>query len=266
MRKTIRLAGVVLLPVMAMQAQAIEFNILAGGNLWKASPSGYIQGKATESPLDVKDKLGLSKENQNYFFVQLDHPIPVIPNLRVSRTALDFTGNNTTAFKFLDQDFSGDLHTKVDLSHTDVTAYYRFLDGITTFIPFINLRAELGLTVRQFDGEFEVEGKTATSGGKSVTESISLSAPLPMGYAGLRLGLPLGLSIGANINAISYSGNRVSDATADLRYQYDGFPLIKPGLTAGYRSFDVKLDDLKDTYGDLSFSGAFFGAYLRVGF
>ena len=261
MRKILTLTAAALLPAAAMQAQAIDLNILAGGNVWNASPSGYIQGNKNESSLDVKDKLGLSSENQTYFFAQFDHPVPLIPNVRISRTSLDLSGNKNASFTFLNKNFTGDLKSQVDLSHTDVTAYYRLLDGITSFLPLVDLRAELGLTLRQFDGGFAV---TETATGQS--ESIDLSTPLPMGYAGLRVGLPLGLSVGATVNAIGYSGNKVTDVTADVRYQYEGLPLIKPGITAGYRSFDVTLDDLKDTYGDLGFSGAFFGAYLRVGF
>src|SRR5690554_4230819 len=186
MRKILALAGVVLLPATAMQAQAVEFNVLAGGNVWNASPSGSIQGKKNEANLDVEDTLGLSSENHTHFFVQFDHPVPVIPNIRVSSTAVDFSGNKAKAanFEFLDQDFKGDLQSKVDLSHTDFTAYYRLLDGITSFIPLVDLRAELGLTVRQFNGEFSVK-ETASS----TSKSIDLSAPLPMGYAGLRVGL-----------------------------------------------------------------------------
>lgn len=259
MRKILTLAGAVLLPAAAMQAQALEFNVLAGGNVWNASPSGTIQGKKGEENLDIKDKLGLSSENLTNFFVQFDHPVPLIPNVRISRTALDFSGDKNASFKFLDQQFNGNLQTTVDLSHTDATLYYRFLDGVTSFIPLVDLRVELGLTIRNFDGEFTVK-ETST------TKTIDLSAPVPMGYAGLRVGLPMGISVGANVNAIGYSGNSISDVTADVRYQYNGFPLIKPGITAGYRSFDAKLDNLDDTYGDLAFSGAFFGAYLRAGF
>src|SRR5690554_3837508 len=187
MRKILALAGAVLLPTVAMQAQALEFNVLAGGNVWNASPSGHIQGKKNEDKLDVKDTLGLSSENQTHFFVQFDHPVPVIPNIRVSSTALDFSGNKNENFTFLGKPFTGNLETEVDLSHTDATLYYRLLDGITSFIPLVDLRAELDLTVRQFNGEFSVTESTT-----GTTKSIDLSAPLPMGYAGLRVGLPRG--------------------------------------------------------------------------
>lgn len=241
------------------QAHA-AMNVQAGINAWKPSPSGYIQGKKGEQELSVKNDLGLSSDSQTNFYLQLDHPVPMIPNFRVSHANLDFSGNETADFTFLGHNFSGDLATKVDLSHTDITAYYRFLDGISKALPLIDLRLELGVNVRVFDGEFSV---TDSSG---FNKSISLNSPIPMGHAAFRLGVPFGLSFGAQLDAIGYSGNELSDITLDARYEYDGIPLIKPGVTAGYRSFKAKLDDLSDTYGDLTLEGAFFGAYLKVGF
>lgn len=262
MRKLlIAVSLVTLAPILVQPAQALEFNLLAGANVWDAGPSGEIQGLKNETPLQVKSSLGLEDENQTNIFIQFDHPVPVIPNFRISSTELEFSGTKTAQLDFMGQSFNGELNSLVDLSHTDFTAYYRFLDGITSFIPLVGLRVELGLTLRQFAGEFSVA--EAASGTK---ESLDLDVIVPMGYAGLRVSLPLGLSVGANVNAIGYSGNSLTDVTADLRYQYDGLPLIKPGINLGYRSFDAKLDDLDDTYGDLSLSGVFAGAYVRVGF
>ncbi|MBE0508476.1 MAG: TIGR04219 family outer membrane beta-barrel protein [Marinospirillum sp.] len=260
MRKIMMLAGTVLLPLTAINAQAVDFNITAGVNLWDVSPSGYIQGKEGEDRLDVKDQLGLSGESSNQLFVQFDHFIPVIPNFRVSQTSLEFSGNTNKTVKFLGETYSGSTNTSVDLSHTDVTAYYRFLDGVTSFIPLVDLRVELGATLRMFDGSFAFEGTGAEP------RSVDLTAPLPMGYLAGRVGVPFGLSAGASVNTISYSGSSLTDLTFDVRYQYDGFPLIKPGITAGYRDFSLTLDDLDDTYGDLTLDGAFFGAYIRAGF
>lgn len=261
MRKIITLTGAALLPVFAIHAQAVDLNITAGASMWDVTPSGYIQGKEGEQRLDVKDQLGLSGESSTQLYVQFDHPVPVIPNFRISNTSLDFSGSKNTSVDFLGTSFSGQLDSAVDLSHTDVTAYYRFLDGVTSFIPLVDLRVELGATVRMFDGQFEVTERTS---GK--TESVDLSAPLPMGYLAGRIGVPFGLSAGASVNTISYSGSSLTDLTFDVRYQYDALPLIKPGITAGYRDFSLTLDDLDDTYGDLTLDGAFVGAYIRAGF
>lgn len=263
MRKILTLAGSMLLPAVAMNAQAMDFNITAGANLWNVSPSGYIQGRDGQQKLDAKNDLGLSSESSSQLFVQFDHFIPVIPNFRISKTSLEFSGSKDRTVTFMDETFTGNLSSSVDLSHTDITAYYRFLDGVTSFVPLVDLRLELGATVRLFDGELSVTGDTASG---RQTESVDLNAPLPMGYLAGRVGVPFGLSAGASVNTISYSGSSLTDLTFDVRYQYDGFPLIKPGITAGYRDFSLTLDDLDDTYGDLTLDGAFFGAYIRAGF
>lgn len=260
MRKIITLTGAALLPVFAIHAQAVDLNITAGASMWDVTPSGYIQGKEGEQRLDVKDQLGLSGESSTQLYVQFDHPIPVIPNFRISNTSLEFSGNTNKTVEFLGQNYPGSTNTSVDLSHTDVTAYYRFLDGVTSFIPLVDLRVELGATLRMFDGSFAFEGTGAEP------RSVDLTAPLPMGYLAGRIGVPFGLSAGASVNTISYSGSSLTDLTFDVRYQYDALPLIKPGITAGYRDFSLTLDDLDDTYGDLTLDGAFVGAYIRAGF
>lgn len=260
-KKRAALLAAATLPLFGFQAQALELNVTAGASVWDVSPSGEIQGGKNEEKLNLKDRLGLSDDTFTSIFVQVDHPLPVIPNFRITRTDLDLSGKKTTAFVFDGQPFAGDLDTRVDLSHTDITAYYRLLDGITSFIPLVDLRLELGLTVRLIDGEFSV-----TDSITNTSQVVDFSAPLPMGYVGGRVGLPFGLSVGASLNAISYDGNGITDLTADVRYQYDGLPLIKPGITAGYRDLSVKLDDLDDAYGDLTLSGPFFGAYIRAGF
>lgn len=248
----------------ATSAQALELNVSLAGQYWNASPSGEIQGLSTEDPIALKDSLGLSSEGATALSLQIDHFLPVLPNLRLSQTQLDLTGQRTASFRFNNTEFSGQLNNRVDLSHTDVTAYYRLLDGVTSFLPLVTARLELGVTLRLFDGEFTVEG--SNSNGEQARESISLSAPVPMGYLGGRLDLPLNLSVGGQVNAIGYSGNSLSDMSAYLRYQYNALPLIKPGVELGYRRMSLELDDLDDTYGDLTLSGPYVGAYLRAGF
>lgn len=263
MRKVITWVAAACLPGLAINAQAIDFNITTGASLWDVAPSGYIQGRDGQQELDVKNDLGFSSESSTQLFIQFDHFFPVIPNLRLSKTSLDFSGSKNQSATFLDQTFTGNLSSSVDLSHTDITAYYRLLDGVSSLIPLLDLRLELGATLRMFDGQLSVTGDTSNG---QQTASVDLSAPLPMGYVAARIGLPFGLSAGASLNTISYSGSSLSDLTLDVRYQYNALPLIKPGITAGYRDFSLTMDDLDDTYGDLMLDGAFVGVYLRAGF
>jgi outer membrane protein len=262
MRKLLAITGLALTPLIAAQAQA-ALNLTAKANYWDASPSGYIQGDSNEPKLDLKDELGLSSEGQTNLSLQFDHFVPLIPNLRLTQTSMEFSGNRDESFTFLDQTFDGQTKSNIDLSHTDFTAYYRFLDGLTSLIPLVSLRLEVGLTARVFDGGFEIEGQ---AGGQTETESVDLSVPLPMGYLGGRVSLPMGLSVGAQVNTISYDGSGVTDYQADVSYEYRGLPLVTPGVTAGYREFSMTLDDLDDAYGDLTIDGPYFGAYLKAGF
>lgn len=263
MRKFLVATGLILTPLMASQAQALSLNLTATANYWNASPSGYIQGSSDQDKLDLKDELGLSSEGASNLSLQFDHFVPLVPNLRITQTNLDFSGSKNESFTFLDQTFTGNTKTDIDLSHTDFTAYYRFLDGLTSFIPLVSLRLEAGLTVRVFDGGFEITGE---ANGETETESVDLSAPVPMGYVGGLVSLPMGVSAGARMNYIGYSGNSLSDVDAFVNYEYRGLPLVTPGITAGYRTFSLELDDLDDTYGDLTIKGPHFGAYIRAGF
>ncbi|SFB81188.1 outer membrane protein [Marinospirillum celere] len=268
MRKLLAATGLALTPLMASQAYALSLNVTATADYWNASPSGEIQGVSGDDPVDVKDELGLSSEGVGNLSIQFDHFIPVVPNLRITQTNMEFSGSRDESFTFRDQEFTGNTSSEIDLSHTDFTAYYRFLDGLTSLVPLVSLRLEAGLTVRVFDGGFEVTGEVDDGAGstESETESVSLSAPVPMGYVGGIVSLPMGVSAGARMNYIGYSGNSLSDVDAFVNYEYRGLPLVTPGVTAGYRTFSLELDDLDDTYGDLTFKGPHFGAYIRAGF
>lgn len=263
MRKITAVVSAVLLPLAAINAHAVDLNISTSANFWSAAPSGYIQGREGQQKLDVKNDLGFSSESSTQLSIQIDHFVPMIPNLRIGKTSLDFSGNKDQSVTFMDKTFTGNLSSNVDLSHSDITAYYRLLDGVTSLIPLIDLRLELGATLRMFDGELSVTGDT---GSGRQTESVDLNVPLPMAYVAGRVGGSSGLSAGASLNTIIYSGNSLRDMTFDVRYQYDALPLIKPGITAGYRDFRLEMDDLDDTYGDLTLDGAFVGVYIRAGF
>ncbi|WP_404418140.1 TIGR04219 family outer membrane beta-barrel protein [Marinospirillum sp.] len=263
MRKLLVITGLALTPLMAAQAQA-ALNLTAKANYWDASPSGYIQDGSNLPELNLKDELGLSSEGQTNLSLQFDHFVPLIPNLRLTQTSMDFSGSNTLSqnIEYQGETYSAseNIQTNIDLSHTDFTAYYRFLDGLTSLIPLVSLRLEVGLTARVFDGQFEIDSPSTDKA------SLDLSVPLPMGYLGGRVSLPMGLSVGAQVNTISYDGSGVTDYQADVSYEYRGLPLVTPGVTAGYREFSMTLDDLDDAYGDLTINGPYFGAYLKAGF
>jgi len=261
MRSRILACSLILTPLLASQAQAVSLNMTATADYWSPSVSGYIQGNSNQQELDLKDNLGFSSEAATNLSLQLDHFIPWVPNLRLTQTNLDFSGTQASGFEFRDQTFTGKVSSDLDLSHTDFTAYYRFLDGATALLPLVSLRLEAGLTLRLFDGGIDI---TEVETGNN--ESVDLSAPVPMGYVGGLVSFPKGFAAGARLNYISYSDTSLSDFDLFARYEYQDLPLITPGVTAGYRSWNLEMDDLDDVYGDLTLKGPHLGAYIRVGF
>lgn len=263
MRKPLATTGLIFISLLASHAQAATLKLAASADYWNPKPRGYIQGNPDQQRLDLNDELGLSSEGASSLSLQLDHFLPLLPNLRITQTRLDFSASTRSDFTFLDTRFTGTTNSDIDLSHTDLTAYYRFLDGVTASLPLVSLRLEAGMTLRRFDGGFTITGEVD---GQQQSESSGLDTWVPMGYAGGRISLPLGFTAGAAVNYLSYSGNRLKDLSIFAGYEYRGLPLVTPSIMAGYRAFDLKLDDLDATYGDLTLKGPQVGAYVHLGF
>jgi outer membrane protein len=219
------------------------FGIYAGAYNWKADFSGDINDTDADQNIDLEDDLGFSDESNNVFYIAIEHPVPVLPNIRIQHTALDSSadGRLTRDFTFDDVDFEvgEDVATDIDFTHTDITLYYEILDN------WVNL--DVGLTARKFDGEIRIAGIGETA-------QVDLDATLPMLYVAAQFDLPLtGLSAGVGGNAVGYSGNTLLDLNAYVQYEFK-FGL---GLRGGYRTFTLELDDVDDIDSDLTLDGLY---------
>src|SRR5690625_1800490 len=77
------------------------------------------------------EQLVLDDSNNKYFYLAFDHFLPIIPNARVQHTRISsdqsavidqtFTLNNQT---FVSHEM---VFADLDLTHTDLTAYYQLL-------------------------------------------------------------------------------------------------------------------------------------------
>jgi outer membrane protein len=230
----------------SITTQADIIGASAGAYMWKQSWDGDV--KAGSQSVSMNDDLGYDDETGKSFYVALEHPIPVLPNIRLQRTDLDITetGTLSKSFTFDGKPYvqSENVNSTTDLTHTDATLYYEILDN------WVNL--DVGLTVRMFDGEVSIKG---TSG----EGSIDIDAPVPMAYVNARFDLPLtGLYATALANVISYGDNSVTDMSVGLGYE---FGVI--GLELGYRNFDVDLED-DDEEAKVTVDGYFLGVVIDI--
>lgn len=244
MKKIILSAIIALMPLTGYSATVFGFQ--AGGGSWKHKPTGDITASegGVGTSADLQDDLQLSEKSEGYSYFILEHPIPLIPNIKYINTKLasSGSGNVTASFTFNGTPYAtnASVTTDLDLDQTDTILYYEILDN-----DLVSL--DLGLTAKSISGKATVN-----------TDSTSFSATVPMLYAAVEIGLPAGFALAADISTISAAGNTLSDVTTKITYTSD----YLFGVEAGIRSqtYDIDVDEVK---AKMKFSGLFTGIFLK---
>jgi len=230
--------------LLAISAQADFLGAEAGIATWSSSMSGDIQDGSTS--IDVEKDLGYGSSTTNSFFwAYLDHPIPLLPNVKIQQTNYTDDASNkiNTKIEFNNKEYTVDTNVKseITLDQTDVIAYWRILDN------WINV--DLGFNLKTIDGSVKINETNK-----------SFNATIPMLYAKGRFDLPFtGLSAEADMSYISLSGNKITDMKAGIVYQ-TSFGL---GATAGVRTENLTIDDVDDFNSDITISGAYAGVFYH---
>lgn len=234
-------------------AMADTIGVWAGGGIWNWDISGSVRYQSTDptNDIDLKNELGLQDDDSTTAFAIIEHPVPVIPNIKVFTTSLESTGTGTVSGTKIfgsGVNISGTVNSSIKLDETDLTLYWQLWDTV--------VGVDLGLNFKVIDGQVTV---TETSGALD-TSTANFSATIPMLYAGLELKLPLtGLTVAANGSYIGFDGSSITDFQAYVRYDT---PFVV-GVEAGVRSFNIELDDIDSSYGEIKFSGIYGLLYLH---
>ena len=243
MKKLLLGALVALLPLTAMSATVL--GIQAGGGSWTHAPSGDITASdgGAGTSADLENDLNLSKKTEGYSYFILEHPIPVIPNIKYVNTKLTSSGSGTANVSFT---FNGTayntvtaLTTVLELNQTDAILYYEILDNVVSL-------------------DFGLNAKTITGKASVNTDSTTFSATIPMLYVAAEISLPAGFAVAADISTISAAGNTVSDTTVKLTYTSDYYLGLEAGLRT--QSYTLDVDSVK---ANMKFSGVFAGVYFK---
>ena len=249
MKKSLLAVG--LTALFSLNANADVVGLYIGGQVWDTETSGKFGESGFQTDFNLED------ETHGNYFIAVEHPLPLIPNVKLASTSLDTQGNTTLTADF---EFDGDTFTQntavdaiFDVSYMDYTFYYELFDnGLFSF--------DLGLTGRDIDGDIKVtETADATN-----TASRSISGIIPMLYVSSSVGLPFtGLSLYAEGNFLSFDDHSILDYQAGLNYEVIDNLVVDLSLTLGYRSVELELEDLDNIYSDLEFSGIYAGAVLH---
>lgn len=153
--------------------------------------------------------------------VYLEHPVPLVPNLRIDYTP--------------DTSFSGSGN-KVTFNQLDVTPYYEILDNVVDI--------DLGVSFKVLDGK--VAG--------AVDESFN--HVIPMGYVAVGIDIPgVPVRIAGDIRYVALS----SDVLYDRRIKAVWKVMAGVEAKIGYRDESLTINDHFDLHTDMSIKGPFVG-------
>lgn len=257
------LSGLLLAGMMGASAQADIVRVEMGGGIWNTDFSGTITSKdlaGTGFDTFDTDLLAYDKERKGYAWVNIKHPIPVLPNLRLEYAAIDFSGTSTQTFTYLTKDYQANAQTDITLDQIDAIMYYNILDN-TAWTTL-----DLGLDIKIVQAEFNAVGtEDITNNPLSLQEKETL--PIPMAYGRLRFEIP-GMDIGLEGNAkyVSYKSTKVTDYAVKADYTLVDVLPVDIGLEVGYRfqQFDIDGTDFDiGTTVDIEIDGIFAGATIK---
>lgn len=244
-------AGVVLL-MASTSAQAagvplIDFRAQVG--YWGAEPSGTVASDGED--FRVQDDLNLERNGSVFVMGELEHPVPLLPNVRLRHRTLDDEANSTitSTSQFGPVQFQNNeqVRSSYDIEMTDATFYY---SPINNWVAI-----DLGLTARRLDVQVELENRSSGE-----HERAGGSVWLPMGHLAARVDLPLtGVYAGGEINAISADDESMEDVRATLGWQTTS----NFGLEIGYQRIEFETDDVDGLRADVEFEGPYAAATFR---
>lgn len=251
-----------LLLLLSASSFADVVGVYAGGGIWSTTMSGDV---GSSGKIDA-DQLGMEDSENAFYYIAIEHPIPVIPNIKLVHTSLELEGRGQPNVATIPALVSGDeaaafldgnhVVTDLNLSHTDATLYYEVLDNYVS--------ADLGITIRQLDGSAELtitddDGETVIS-----SQDAKIDGAVPMLYLKTQLDLPAtGWYLGATGNFLSVgSDNDFTDLEAKVGYLSGGLGLDF-GFDIGYRQMSLSVDADDQAKADIQIAGPYLSVIVH---
>ena len=157
---------------LTVPVQADTVGISIGASYWAPEISGDFNN-VDETTIDLVDDLDLDDPTPTSLVLVLEHPIPLLPNLKLQTVDLDSDGRNRLerSITFEDETYNaGETVTSTfDMTHNDIVLYYEVLDN------WVSL--DIGLNVKTFDGEISIAGSTNTE-----EASVDIDESIPLLY------------------------------------------------------------------------------------
>jgi outer membrane protein len=110
--------------------------------------------------------------------------------------------------------------------------------------------ADIGFGAKRLEGNLH----------QNYTQTQDISGTVPMIYAQAGVKLPFtGLSAGAEASFSSLEDDKITDAQAELKYNFVDTLLVDIGAKVGYRILDIQLEEGSNQEAKLKFKGPYLG-------
>ncbi|OBY74003.1 TIGR04219 family outer membrane beta-barrel protein [Acinetobacter gyllenbergii] len=227
-------------------AQADVIGVKADASYWFYDGKAQVQPHNTTSlsnqtgvdnllldPYADSREYDLDRKGSAQISLAIEHPIPLIPNAKIRYVNLKSQ---------TEKELAGQPVYDLNIDHTDFILYYEILDTI--------VNADVGLGATNLNGDIKTLNVRKTDIDKTV--------PVIYGSAGVKLPFT-GLSAKAELLYSNINDTKITDAQAELQYNFIDNLLVDVGLKAGYRILDVKLDDYDKNDVKFNFKGPYIG-------
>lgn len=239
-----------LIPIIVSMASfqseaATFFGVTAGANFWQ-SEAEVQAGEVADAQFTFKQK----KESNTELFFTLEHPIPLVPNLKYLTSDLNVTGQQTLSQTYIlnGQTFkvASTLAADYQYDYSDYSLYYELFDNKV-------LEFDLGVTLKDIDATYKVSNAADVN----ETASRTASGIEPYLYTSAKVKLPL-LNLGFSSQLNVQDGSNY-DFEIAVQYRLGNLPAIQPYLQVGWKKQEVDFEDFDSLYFKHSWDAAFAG-------
>ena len=218
-------------------AQADFAGFRVGADAWMQEWTDTKVSDGTDSA-SLDDSLD-SKDVNISIYAALEHPLPLLPNIRVRATDLEIDESSEQSFTLGGAAITPATDIEADLSHQDFTLYYELIDLVVSL--------DLGFTMRKFDGGVEF------SNAGTVVNEVKLDDWIPMVYGATGIDLPFtGVSLNIEVLTTDFDDTKNTDYKVGIGYEL-GLGLA---VELGYRRFTLERED-DDKQFDATVEGAY---------
>lgn len=208
-------------------AQADVIGVKGDLNYWAYDGQANMAAQTAASDQD------LERKGAAQLSLAIEHPVPLIPNAKIRYVNLKTQTENEVA---------GQPVYDINMDHADFILYYEILDNI--------VNADVGVGATTLNGHVTTLALSKTDIDKTV----------PVIYATAGAKLPFtGLSAKGEVLYSNFNDAKITDAQAELQYNFIDNLLVDVGLKAGYRILDIKLDDYEKNDLKFNFKGPYIG-------